>query len=104
MHGVEYSVLPDRIEAGTFLVAAVMTGGEETVKDCRPEDIGALISALKEAGQEDMDGILEAEERGLWASDSLLKQMLEEQAECTAYYAEAFKKAWPFSMPDDQED
>ena len=52
MHGVEYGVLPDRIEAGTFLIGAVMTGGEVTVKDCRPEDLGALISVLKEAGQE----------------------------------------------------
>lgn len=52
MHGVEYSVLPDRIEAGTFLIAAVMTGGEVTVNDCRPEDLGALISVLREAGQD----------------------------------------------------
>ena len=52
MHGVEYKVLPDRIEAGTFLVGAVMTGGDVTVEDCRPEDLGALISVLKEAGQD----------------------------------------------------
>jgi UDP-N-acetylglucosamine 1-carboxyvinyltransferase len=51
MHGVEYSVLPDRIEAGTFLIGAVMTCGEVTVEDCRPEDLGALISILREAGQ-----------------------------------------------------
>lgn len=52
LHGVEYSVLPDRIEAGTFLIAAVMTGGEVTVEECCPEDLGALIGILKEAGQE----------------------------------------------------
>lgn len=52
LHGLEYSVLPDRIEAGTFLIAAVMTGGDVTVEDCRPEDLGALISVLKEAGQD----------------------------------------------------
>ncbi len=51
MHGVEYSVLADRIEAGTFLIAAVMTGGEVTVEDCRPEDLNALIGVLREAGQ-----------------------------------------------------
>ena len=51
MHGVEYSVLPDRIEAGTFLIGAVMTGGEVTVEDCRPEDLTALIHVLREAGQ-----------------------------------------------------
>ena len=52
LHGVEYSVLPDRIEAGTFLIGAVMTGGEVTVDDCKPEDISALISVLREAGQQ----------------------------------------------------
>lgn len=51
LHGVEYKVLPDRIEAGTFLIGAVMTGGEVTVTDCRPEDVGALVSVLREAGQ-----------------------------------------------------
>lgn len=51
LHGVEYSVLPDRIEAGTFLIAAVMTGGEITVENCSPEDLSALIGVLKEAGQ-----------------------------------------------------
>ena len=52
LHGVEYSVLPDRIEAGTFLIGAAMTGGEVTVEDCKPEDISALISVLREAGQQ----------------------------------------------------
>lgn len=51
LHGVEYSVLPDRIEAGTFLIAAVMTGGEITVDNCNPDDLSALISVLREAGQ-----------------------------------------------------
>lgn len=51
MHGVEYSVLADRIEAGTFLIGAAMTQGDVTVEDCRPEDLGALISILREAGQ-----------------------------------------------------
>lgn len=51
MRGAEYSVLPDRIEAGTFLIGAAMTGGEVTVNDCRPEDLGALIGVLREAGQ-----------------------------------------------------
>jgi UDP-N-acetylglucosamine 1-carboxyvinyltransferase len=52
MHGVEYGVLPDRIETGTFLIAAVMTGGDITVEDCRPEDLTALIGILRDAGQE----------------------------------------------------
>lgn len=52
MHGVEYGVLPDRIETGTFLIAAVMTGGEITVEDCRPEDLTALVGILRDAGQD----------------------------------------------------
>lgn len=52
MHGVEYGVLPDRIETGTFLIAAVMTGGDITVEECRPEDLTALIGILCDAGQQ----------------------------------------------------
>lgn len=52
LHGVEYSVLADRIEAGTFLIGAVMTQGDVTVEECRPEDLSALISVLRDAGQE----------------------------------------------------
>lgn len=52
MHGVEYGVLPDRIETGTFLIGAVMTGGDVTVEDCRPEDLTALTGILRDAGQD----------------------------------------------------
>jgi UDP-N-acetylglucosamine 1-carboxyvinyltransferase len=52
LSGVEYGVLPDRIETGTFLIAAVMTGGDVTVEDCRPEDLTALMGILRDAGQE----------------------------------------------------
>jgi UDP-N-acetylglucosamine 1-carboxyvinyltransferase len=52
MHGVEYSVLADRIETGTFLIAAAMTGGDVTVEDCRPGDLAALLGILRDAGQE----------------------------------------------------
>lgn len=57
MHGVEYGVLPDRIEVGTFLIGAVMTAGDVTIEDCRPEDLTALLGILKDAGQEvEVDG------------------------------------------------
>lgn len=52
MHGVEYGVLPDRIETGTFLIGAVMTGGDVTMEDCRPEDLTALVGILRDAGQD----------------------------------------------------
>nr|B1XSU7.1 RecName: Full=UDP-N-acetylglucosamine 1-carboxyvinyltransferase; AltName: Full=Enoylpyruvate transferase; AltName: Full=UDP-N-acetylglucosamine enolpyruvyl transferase; Short=EPT [Polynucleobacter necessarius STIR1] len=50
LHGAEHSVIPDRIEAGTFLCAVVATGGEITVKHCRPDTLDAVIVKLKEAG------------------------------------------------------
>ncbi|MEX0999773.1 MAG: UDP-N-acetylglucosamine 1-carboxyvinyltransferase [Thermodesulfobacteriota bacterium] len=46
----EYEVMPDRIEAGTFLVGSVLTGGDVLVKNCRFEHMGALIGKLIEAG------------------------------------------------------
>lgn len=50
LHGCTYKVMPDRIEAGSFLVAAAITGGEVTVKDCNPADLEAVIVKLREAG------------------------------------------------------
>ena len=50
LHGAEHSVIPDRIEAGTFLCAVAATGGEVLVKHCRPDTLDAVIAKLKEAG------------------------------------------------------
>jgi len=50
LHGCEYDVLPDRIETGTFLVAAAITGGKIRVKDTRPDLIDAVLSKLRDAG------------------------------------------------------
>ena len=46
----EYEVMPDRIEAGTFLIASVLTKGDLLVKNCRFENMGALIGKLIETG------------------------------------------------------
>jgi UDP-N-acetylglucosamine 1-carboxyvinyltransferase len=48
----EHTIIPDRIETGTFLVAAAITNGELEVKDCCPEHLGAVIEHLREAGVE----------------------------------------------------
>ncbi len=48
--GKRYRVLPDRIETGTYLVAAAITGGKIKVKDTRPKLLDAVIEKLKEAG------------------------------------------------------
>ncbi|NOQ89299.1 MAG: UDP-N-acetylglucosamine 1-carboxyvinyltransferase [Gammaproteobacteria bacterium] len=50
LHGTRYRVLPDRIETGTFLVAAAITGGSITVKDTEPKLLDAVIDKLREAG------------------------------------------------------
>lgn len=52
LHGADYSVMSDRIEAGSFLVAAVATGGNVLVKNCDPSTFGAVLDKLTEAGAE----------------------------------------------------
>src|SRR2546421_793699 len=48
--GVEHTIIPDRIEAGTFLVAGAITGGDLTVTGCNPDHVGALVAKLQQAG------------------------------------------------------
>lgn len=50
LHGGAHTVLPDRIEAGTYLVAAAITGGKVRVTDCAPDTIEAVLIKLAEAG------------------------------------------------------
>jgi UDP-N-acetylglucosamine 1-carboxyvinyltransferase len=50
LHGTEHHVIPDRIEAGTFLVAGAITGGDLTITNCAPEHQGAVIAKLQAAG------------------------------------------------------
>jgi UDP-N-acetylglucosamine 1-carboxyvinyltransferase len=50
LHGTEHSVIPDRIEAGTFLVAGAITGGDLTITQCAPEHLGAVIAKMRQTG------------------------------------------------------
>ncbi|MDE1924428.1 MAG: UDP-N-acetylglucosamine 1-carboxyvinyltransferase, partial [Gammaproteobacteria bacterium] len=50
LHGTSYEVLPDRIEAGTYLVAGAITSGRIRVKNARPGHLDAVIGKLQEAG------------------------------------------------------
>lgn len=50
LHGVEYTVIPDRIVAGTLLIAGATTRGDVTVKRCAPEHLGAVMLKLAECG------------------------------------------------------
>ncbi len=47
---LDHTVVPDRIETGTFVIAAAITGGNVTIRSCRPEHIDALLSKVSEAG------------------------------------------------------
>ncbi len=52
LHGAEHTIIPDRIEAGTFLIAGAITHGDLIVKGCEPEHLRALIEKLRQAGAE----------------------------------------------------
>lgn len=60
LHGATHAVIPDRIEAGTFMVGAAMTGGNVYVENALSEHLKPLVAKLKEVGatvEEDIDGI-----------------------------------------------
>jgi UDP-N-acetylglucosamine 1-carboxyvinyltransferase len=50
LHGARHRINPDRIEAGTFLIAGAITGGDLCVSSCNPAHLGAVISKLEECG------------------------------------------------------
>jgi UDP-N-acetylglucosamine 1-carboxyvinyltransferase len=50
LSGTSYEVLPDRIEAGTYLVAGAITGGHVRLKNTRPDHLDAVLAKLREAG------------------------------------------------------
>ncbi len=50
LHGTEHTVISDRIEAGTFLIAGAITGGDLTVSNCDPGHLGAVIAKLQQSG------------------------------------------------------
>jgi UDP-N-acetylglucosamine 1-carboxyvinyltransferase len=57
---IEHAIIPDRIEAGTFMVAAALTRGDVLVRDCLPEHLDAVIAKLRSTGAE-----VEPEDGGL---------------------------------------
>ncbi len=50
LHGAEHEVIPDRIEAATFAIAAIASNGEVTIEGARPDHLGAVLDKLREAG------------------------------------------------------
>lgn len=72
LHGVEYEVMPDRIEAGTFLIAGAATHGDVTVLDARAAHLAALLEKLHDAGADvevHEDRIRVAAPNDLYAAD-----------------------------------
>ncbi len=63
LHGCSYRIMPDRIEAGTYLVAAGITKGELTLQDCPVDALEAVISKLREMGM-----VIEGDRDSLTAS------------------------------------
>ncbi len=74
LNGAQHTIIPDRIETGTFIVAAAITKGELEIKDCNPEHCNRIIGKLREVGvdiEEVNQSTLHARcgPRGLHASD-----------------------------------
>ena len=60
LRGADYTIIPDRIEAGTYMIAAAMTGGDVIIDNVLPEHQKPLIAKLREAGaivEEDIDKV-----------------------------------------------
>jgi UDP-N-acetylglucosamine 1-carboxyvinyltransferase len=66
LHGTSYDVLPDRIEAGTYLLAGAITGGRVRARHARAEHLDAVLAKLEEAGATVIrgDGFVEVDMRG----------------------------------------
>ncbi|MDF0652134.1 MAG: UDP-N-acetylglucosamine 1-carboxyvinyltransferase [Nitrospira sp. LK265] len=56
LHGGDHEVIPDRIEAGTYLAAGAMTHGDVTATHCRPNHLEAVLMKLREAGADVQEG------------------------------------------------
>jgi UDP-N-acetylglucosamine 1-carboxyvinyltransferase len=74
LHGAEHSILPDRIETGTYACAAAITGGEVLLRQARLEHLGAVVRILREAGieiTEQGDGLMVRRLNGLHGTDAM---------------------------------
>ncbi len=73
LHGTTHTVIPDRIETGTFMVAAAITRGDVLIKNVVPDHVRPIIAKLKECGatvEDTLEGLrVKADERPLVATD-----------------------------------
>ena len=86
LHGAIHTVIPDRIEAGTYLIAAAMAGGDVFVENALPEHLKPVVAKLKEAGvtvEEEIDGIrVISSGKGIKAVDIKTCHTLDSQQIC----------------------
>src|SRR5437764_3306118 len=72
LRGAKHRIIPDRIEAGTFIIAGAVTGGDVLVSGCEPKHLGALVQKLQECGvkiREGADSVRVIGEGNLKAAD-----------------------------------
>ena len=70
LHGARHTIIPDRIEAGTFLVAGAITNGALELTGCAPEHLASVIAKLRETGveiRETAPGTLASAARKNWS-------------------------------------
>jgi UDP-N-acetylglucosamine 1-carboxyvinyltransferase len=74
LHGASHTIIPDRIETGSYACAAAISGGSVFLRDARLEHLGATVRTLREAGvdiQEQPDGLMVKRLNGLHGADAM---------------------------------
>jgi UDP-N-acetylglucosamine 1-carboxyvinyltransferase len=77
LHGTRHRIIPDRIEAATFIIAAALTNGDLNVSACDPQHLGAVLQKLRETGvktTQTMDSVRVMPDGGLKAADMLTEE------------------------------
>src|SRR5713226_2312227 len=77
LHGARHRIIPDRIEAGTFIIAAALTGGDLNVTACEPKHLTAILQKLAEVGvktKQNSDSVRVMGDNPLTASDMLTEE------------------------------
>jgi UDP-N-acetylglucosamine 1-carboxyvinyltransferase len=77
LHGARHRIIPDRIEAGTFIIAAALTAGDLNITGCDPQHLGALMAKLAEVGvktKQNSDSVRVMGDNPLAASDMVTEE------------------------------
>jgi UDP-N-acetylglucosamine 1-carboxyvinyltransferase len=77
LHGARHRIIPDRIEAGTFIIAAVLTAGDLNITGCDPQHLGALMAKLAQVGvksKQNSDSVRVMGDNPLTASDMVTEE------------------------------